>query len=264
MVWNRRPGVAEEHAAAHGTVACDSVAALAAEADVICLCLSTSAAVESVLSALDLRPGALIIDCTSGEPSASQAIAAALQARGARFVDAPVSGGPAGAEAGTLTSMLGGTEADVTEALQWCGAWSAKVVHCGPIGAGDAVKSVNNILNAAHIALASEGLAALKKLGVSPSVALDVINSSSGRSLQTEKFGENIISRKFAYGFALGLMRKDVGIAADLVAEHAPGATLIPAVRELYDAAMEELGQDVDYTAVVKRLERLEGVVLED
>ena len=264
LVWNRRPGVAEEHAAAHGTVACDSAAALAAEADVICLCLSTSAAVEAVLSSIEeLRPNALIIDCTSGVPAEAQAIAAALQARGARFVDAPVSGGPAGAEAGSLTSMLGGAEADVAEATPWCRAWSAKVVHCGPVGAGDAVKAVNNVLNAAHIALASEGLAALKSLGVSPSVALEVINSSSGKSLQTERFGDNVLSRKFAYGFALALMTKDVGIAADLVAEHAPAATLIPAVRELYNAGLAELGDDEDYTGIVKRLERQVGVELE-
>lgn len=266
LVWNRSPEKAASHAAVHGTVACDSAAELAAAVDVVCLCLSTTDDVKAVLAELPLRPGALVIDCTSGEPAATKALAAELKARGVGFVDAPVSGGPGGASAGTLTSMCGGSEEDFAVAAPWINAWSAKIVHCGTeVGAGDAVKSINNVLNAAHVALAAEGLATLKKLGVAPSVALSVINSSSGKSLQTEgNLPDNVVTRKFGYGFQLGLMRKDVGIAAELVKQHAPTATLIPAVQALYDAAVDELGAGADYTEVVKPLERAMGVEIAD
>lgn len=266
LVWNRTPGKAAAHAAEHGTVACETASELAAEADVVCLCLSTTNDVQAVLADLPLRPGALVIDCTSGEPAATRALAAELKARGISFVDAPVSGGPSGASAGTLTSMCGGSEEDFAAAAPWINAWSSKVVHCGTeVGAGDAVKSINNVLNAAHVALAAEGLATLKKLGVAPSVALSVINSSSGRSLQTEgNLPDNVVTRKFSYGFQLGLMRKDVGIAAELVKQQVPTATLIPAVQILFDAAVDELGAGADYTEVVKPLEHATGVEITD
>jgi len=255
VVWNRSPGKALAHAHEHGTTAVDAPEDLH-ECDVILLCLPTSADVESVLARVPLKPGVLVIDCTSGEPATSRRIATTLHERcGARFVDAPVSGGPKGAHTGTLTSMLGGTEADCAAAREWVSAYSAKVVRCGPSGAGDAVKAVNNVLNSAHLLLATEGLLALRGLGVDPSVALEVINSSSGRSLQTERLPENVLSRRFAYGFALSLMRKDVAIADDLVHEHTPDATLIPEVARLVRAAEARMGGSVDYTEMARFLE---------
>ena len=158
-----------------------------------------------MLAHIPLKERALVVDCTSGEPAASRALAASLRERcGGRFVDAPVSGGPTGAEGGTLTSMLGGDEADCSAAMEWArrrlpsslspslvtslslppslppslsprthrpraasrceqvASYSRKVVRCGPSGAGDAVKAVNNVLNSAHLLLATEGLLALQ------------------------------------------------------------------------------------------------------
>ena len=115
--------------------------------------------VEQVLNDVPLQPGSLVIDCTSGDPVHTQALAARLLSeRGIRFTDAPVSGGPTGAAAGTVTSMVGGAPEDVAEAMPLIKAWSKKVVHCGPVGAGDATKSVNNVLNSAHLLLATEGM----------------------------------------------------------------------------------------------------------
>ena len=263
LVYNRSPVKAQAHATAHGTVAVDTFDGLSG-CDVLVLCLSTSADVESVLSHVPIKQNALVIDCTSGEPEVSRRLHASLRDRcAARFVDAPVSGGPKGAAAGSLTSMLGGDEADCAAAMQWIEAWSSKVVRCGPSGAGDAVKAVNNVLNSAHVLLATEGMLALNSFGVEPSVALDVINSASGRSLQTERLPDNILSRKFAYGFALELMRKDCGIAATLVNQETPDATLIPEVYRLLQAAEAELGGKVDYTEVARFLERRGGKGLE-
>ena len=105
--------------------------------------------------------------------------------------------------------------------------------ECGPVGAGDATKSINNVLNSAHLLLATEGMLALKKYGVEPSTALEAINGGSGMSLQTTRLPDNVLSRKFNFGFALGLMRKDCNIAGALVGSQTPSATLIPRVVEL-------------------------------
>lgn len=142
------------------------------------------------------------------------------------------------------------------------GCWSSKVVRCGPLGSGDAVKAVNNVMNAAHLLLATEGCVALKKYGVEPSVALDVINSSSGMSLQSQRLPQYVLSRSFDFGFQLALMRKDCGIAADMVESLTPSATLIPEVRRILEAAEEEYGGNVDYTSVAKLLESRAGVEL--
>merc|ERR1719373_683046 len=112
--------------------------------------------------------------------------------------------------------MLGADENEVAErVLPVLQAFAKKVVRCGPTGAGHAVKAVNNALNVTHLLLGAEGLLALQRLGVDPDVALDAINGSSGRSLQTQgRLPQEVLSRKFAYGFKLPLMAKDCRIAA--------------------------------------------------
>ena len=127
----------------------------------------------------------------------------------------------------------------VRAASELCDRWSKKVVHCGPVGAGDATKCINNVLNSAHLLLATEGMLALKSYGVDPATALEAINGGSGMSLQTTRLPDNVLSRKFAYGFALGLMHKDCRIAGSLVESQTPSATLIPRVVELLAQALE-------------------------
>jgi 3-hydroxyisobutyrate dehydrogenase len=257
LVHNRSPEKALAHASEHGTVAIADLATLASRCDVICACLSTTADVTAVFERLPLERGTLIIDATSGDPEGTRALGESLRARGVRLVDAPVSGGPKGAVAASLTSMMGGDDADVEAARQYIGAWSGKMVQCGPLGAGDAVKAVNNMLNTAHLLLATEGLLALQRAGVAPATALDVINSSSGGSTQTARYPTYVLSRSFDYGFALPLMRKDVGIAAGLAAD---GATLFPEVHRLIEAAEAQLGPGADYTEIAKLLEGRAGV----
>ena len=167
-VWNRSGARAQSHAKAFST---EAVAEFEGFADcgVVFTCLPTSAEVAAVADSLAsvLRPGAILVDCTSGEPSATVEIAARLGARGIRVVDCPVSGGPAGAEAGTLTTMLGGADDDVAAVLPLVAStFSKKAVHVGPIGSGHAVKAINNALNTAHVLLGAEGLLALRKFGV--------------------------------------------------------------------------------------------------
>ena len=186
-VWNRTRSRAEEFTAAHGARLASTPADAARDAEVIVTCLPTSREVKELLDGPDgllatMREGALLVDCTSGDPESSREIARRLAERGIGFVDAPVSGGTSGAEAGTLTVMVGGDEHAVQRARVVLEAFGKRIVHCGPVGAGHAVKAVNNALLAAQLWATGEGLAALSAAGVDPRIALEVINASSGRS----------------------------------------------------------------------------------
>ena len=270
LVWNRTTAKAQEHAAEFGTRCAPKLAELSA-ADVIVSCLPTSTQVEETAAQLGplLRRGSIWIDCTSGEPVATRAIAAgALHAAGVSMVDCPVSGGPAGAMSGQLTAMVGGDSSGLAAPIVALFAHK-NVVPCGGLGAGHAVKAINNALNVAHLAIAGEGLLALAKIGVPPAVALQAINGSSGRSLQTEvRLPVEVLSRKFGYGFKLGLMLKDVSIAVDGVCNAAGSSGsetgMLPSVKRLLEDAVESEGYDADYTRVVRTLEARAGIELHD
>ena len=150
--------------------------------------------------------GAALVDCTSGDPATSRRIAARLGERGIGFLDAPVSGGVAGAEIGTLTVMVGGDAALLGRTLPILETFGEKIVHCGPAGAGHALKAVNQAMLAVHIWSLGEGMVALARAGVSPAVALEVINASSGRSnTSMNLFPQRVLSRAFPRTFRLAL-----------------------------------------------------------
>ena len=134
-------------------------------------------------------------------------------------------------------------------------------MHCGDVGAGDAVKAVNNALLATHILAAAEGLAALVKLGVNPRVALDVINASSGRSnTSMNLFPERVVTRAFPRTFRLALLEKDVGIAADVARETRVPAPVLQLTADLFRIARNELGEIADHVEAVKMIEQWAGV----
>jgi 3-hydroxyisobutyrate dehydrogenase len=207
-----------------------------------------------------------VVDATSGDPAISIKIAKILSANDISFVDCPVSGGPAGAKEARLTSMMGGSAEARTKAREIISQTFSKygkVVDVGPVGSAHATKSINNCLNATHLLVAAEGLLALKAFGVEPSVALEVINNSSGRSLQTQKrVPEKVLTRSFDYGFKLGLMHKDVAIANGLLDEHFKSATVMRETMKLLTAAKSRFGLDADYTEIVKELETRAGLSL--
>jgi 3-hydroxyisobutyrate dehydrogenase len=177
------------------------------------------------------------------------------------FIDAPVSGGVVGAEKGALTVMVGGDVAVLERVRPVLQHFAAKIVHCGPVGAGDALKSVNNALLATHIWALAEGLIALERAGVAPDVALDVINASSGRSNVSENlFPERVLTRAFPRTFRLALLDKDVGIAAGVARETKTASPVLQLVSELYRAAHTALGEEADHVEVVKFAEQLAGV----
>jgi 3-hydroxyisobutyrate dehydrogenase len=264
-VWNRSPARAADFAAEHGVRHADSPADAAAGADVVITCFPVSADVESVLDGdqglLGTMPrGAVLVDCTSGDPAGSRRIAARLAGRGVGFLDAPVSGGVKGAVEGALTIMVGGDPAlleRVRPVLEHCG---RKIVHCGPVGAGDALKAVNNALLAIHIWSAGEGLVTLAKAGVRPDVALDVINASSGRSNSSMNlFPERVLGRAFPRTFRLALLDKDIGIAAEVAREQGVPAPLIQLTADLFRVAHNALGEEADHVEAVKVIEQWAG-----
>ena len=255
LVWNRTEARAQEHAAQHGSEAV--TLAQTVQAEVLFTCLPTSAEVDETIAALTphLRPGTVWVDCTSGHPDAARRQREQLAALGVKFLDAPVSGGVGGAEAGTLTVMLGGP-ADEVETVRGELAFAGKVVHVGDTGAGFAVKAVNNALLAVNLWAAGEGLAALARGGVDLGAALTVINASSGRSNATENLiPQRVVTREFPATFALGLLAKDAGIALDLAQSTRGSAPVLAQTAALIQAAAHAIGPDADHTAALKLVE---------
>lgn len=267
-VWNRTAARAGDFAVEHTALHAKSPAEAAHGADVVITCFPVSADVESVLDGTDgllagLAKGAVLVDCTSGDPAGSKRIAARLAGVGVGFLDAPVSGGVLGAEAGTLTVMVGGDAALLTRVRPVLEVFGKKIVHCGAVGAGDAVKAVNNGLLAIHLWSLAEGLAALRKAGVDPAVALDVINTSSGRSnASMNLFPERVLTRAFPRTFRLGLLDKDVGIAAQVAREQQVPTPMLQLTADLFRAAHIALGDEADHVEVVKWIEQLTGVTI--
>jgi 3-hydroxyisobutyrate dehydrogenase len=262
VVWNRTAAKTEEFVRAHRARAAETPAEAVRDADVVITCLPSSAEVEAVLHAehgmLDaLRKGSTLIDCTSGDPPTSRSIAAELGGRGVEFIDAPVSGGTTAAKAGTLTVMWGGEESVFERVRPVVEAFGKKIVHAGPVGAGDALKAVNNALLAVHILSTAEGLAVLIKAGVNPATALDVINASSGRSNSSENLiPQRVLTRAFPRTFRLALLEKDIGIAAVLAEDLEVSTPIISLTAERFHAAREELGEEVDHVEAVKIVEK--------
>src|SRR5687768_9962925 len=211
-VWNRTHEKAIAFAGTHQATVASTPAEAVRGAEVVVTCLPSSREVEQLLDGESgilaaIEPGALMIDCTSGDPAASRSIADRLGVIGADFVDAPVSGGVKGAEAGSLTVMCGGDSDSVERARPVLEAFGRKVVRCGGVGTGHAVKAMNQALLGIHIWAAGEALAALARLGVDAKVALDVINGSSGRSNVSENlFPERVIGRAYPRTFRIALL----------------------------------------------------------
>ena len=273
-VWNRTVESAQAFADETGATVAASPREVGTGAEVVFTCLPNSPEVEAVLEgggggtngdglADGLEPGALVIDLTSGIPSSSKRIAEDLAAKQVAYLDAPVSGGTSGAEAGTLTVMVGGSEEAFTRALPILQVFGKRIEHVGPVGAGHALKAVHNSLIALHLFGLGEALTALAKAGVAPRKALDVINASNGRSFVSERLiPERVLTREWPRTFRLALLDKDVGIARDLMADVGVEAPVLGLVSELLHQAALTLGDEADHVEVLRIHERRAGVEL--
>jgi 3-hydroxyisobutyrate dehydrogenase len=261
-VWNRSAEKATRHASEFGTTATSSIAEALHDTDLLFTCLPTSQEIMGLLPQVlgAAKSGLIWVDCTSGDPASARQLNSTLEASGLHFLDAPVSGGVRGAIDGKLTTMIGGDAATLEVVRPALDTFAAKIVHCGPAGAGMAVKAANQALLGVNILALTEVLLGLEKQGVKSSTALEVINASSGRSnVSMNLFPERVIGRKFPNTFALALMVKDVRIAAGALREGRIPSPMTALTEQLLEAALLELG-DVDHVAAAKFLERLAGV----
>jgi 3-hydroxyisobutyrate dehydrogenase len=265
-VWNRTTERAAEFARTTGARHALTPAGATRDAEVVITCFPESRHVHALLEGPDgllagMSSGSTLVDCTSGDPATSRKIAAVLASHGIGFLDAPVSGGVAGAEKGTLTVMVGG-DADVLDRVRpVLDTFSQKIVLCGGIGAGDTVKAVNQAFLAIHLLSAAEGLATLVKEGVDPKLALDVINASSGRSNSSMNLiPERVLTRAFPRTFRLALLEKDIGIAAGLARDNRVPAPITMLTADLFRVARGELGELADHVEIVKMVEQWSGV----
>lgn len=265
-VWNRTGTRAVELAAETGARVAATPRDAVRGAAVVVTCLPTSAEVEALLDGPDgilagLEPGALLVDCTSGDPASSRRIAERLAPLGFGFIDAPVSGGTNGAENGTLTVMVGGDPQLFDRAAPVLSAFGSRIVRMGPVGSGHAMKAVNNALLAVNILAVGEGLAALVKAGVPARTALSVLNASSGRSFVSETLvPERVMTGTFPKTFKLTLLQKDAGIAVHLLDDTGVAGPVIALAHQLYGEARAQLGDGADYLEAIRGIERQAGV----
>jgi 3-hydroxyisobutyrate dehydrogenase len=265
-VWNRTAARATEFASTHGARAAGTPREAAAGAEVVLTCLPTSREVAQLLDGPDgleagLARGTLLIDCTSGDPGTSRDIARRLARHGVAFADAPVSGGVSGAEAGTLTVMVGGDEETFTRARPVLAAFGRRIEHLGPVGAGHAMKAVNNALLAVNLIAVGEALVALVKSGVSARTAVEVLNASSGRSFVSEVLvPERVLTGRWPQTFRLALLDKDVGIARTLLHDVGVEGPMLELAGRLLSEARAELGESADHVEAIRLIERRAGV----
>lgn len=241
---------------------------MAGQCPVILTCLPTSQHVRRVLGGPDglgakLPAGTMVIDCTSGDPQITKALAAELALRGVDLVDAPVSGGPQGATAGTIAILVGGSDEQYARAEPVLRLVSSNVRHVGGVGAGHVVKLLNNVLAAGHRMLAFETAAAAAANGVDPRTFIDVVNLASGRSYATEiTMPRHVFGEQLVQGFSLGLMTKDVGLGRELIPAELEARALTPLVHERLLAALGDLGPDADINLTLEAYESEAGATV--
>jgi 3-hydroxyisobutyrate dehydrogenase len=237
-----------------------SARAAAEEADALITMLPDGDAVrDAVLEALpSLKPGAVVIDMSSSDPAGTRALGLALSRNQVGMVDAPVSGAKFKAKDGTLAIMAGGEKEAFAQVLPVLQKLGNQIFHVGPLGAGHAVKALNNYLGAAGTLAGFEALLIAQAFGLDPVPMLDAINASTGRNSTTaRKIPQDVLTRAFASGFKLALMTKDVGIAAELARGLRLKTPFLKETLKHWKAAQKTLPRDADHTEIYKYQKKL-------
>jgi 3-hydroxyisobutyrate dehydrogenase len=253
-------------AARLGAARVASAGAAAADCDLVITMLPSSANVEAVY----LGPGGVLesasagrlcVDMSTIDPGTSQRVAARLEERGLRFLDAPVSGGVGGATAGTWAIMVGGDAGDLEEARPALAAMGANIIHVGAVGAGEVAKLCNNLISGSALIAVAEAFRIAEAFGVDPQVLTSVIAKSSGATWVMENMhpvpgivDSAASSRQYAPGFMTDLMAKDLGLAVSAAREKRVPLAVAPAAQQLYRMASSHgLGRE-DFSSVYKFL----------
>jgi 3-hydroxyisobutyrate dehydrogenase len=222
-VWNRTASKCEAARAAGARVV-EELKEIAGAGDVVLLCVSDTPDVEAVLFgdeglAEHLRPGQTVVDHSTISPDATDEFAEILRALGVDMLDAPVSGGQTGAEAGTLTIMCGGAPEVFARVKPLLEGMGKSVVHCGGHGDGQRTKVVNQVICALNILAMSEGMVYAQRAGLDVQTTWDVVSSGAAASWMLTNLGAKVVVGDWAPGFAIGLQAKDLRIAAEAMAE---------------------------------------------
>jgi 3-hydroxyisobutyrate dehydrogenase len=238
------------------------------EVDVVVTMLPTGRIVREVMREWGgglghvLARGSIVVDMSSSEPTGTRELAQVLSRNSVALVDAPVSGGVPKAQAGTLAIMVGGDDeeaiARVRPLLETMG---QKLFRTGAAGSGHAMKALNNYVAAAGFTAGAEALIVGRKFGLDPATMVNILNASTGRNFSTEyTLKEHVVPGKFATGFALGLLAKDVGIAADLARTIGIDAPACRLMSEMWADAAKALGGSPDHSVAFKRWAEANGV----
>jgi 3-hydroxyisobutyrate dehydrogenase len=268
-LYDKRPEVLRTFVDAHGGRIADSAAEAARGADVAITMLPNDATVREVVLgegglAAGLNADAIVIDMSTSDPRATVEIGAALKPRGLRYVDAPVMGGVVFAKDGTLDVMVGGDDSDIERCLPIFHAIGRQVFRCGGLGSGHALKALANYVNAGALVNLVEALAIGRKFGLDSKVMVEAMHHMcTGRQHPLDKkVIPQVLTRKFATGMALGLIAKDVSIAADFGRSIGVATPLADCLREIWHKGEREIGHDADQTEIAKLWEKAGGVPL--
>ena len=265
-VHNRSRGVVDE-LAAQGAVPANNPAEVAARAEMVMTCLTNTPAVEEVYFGSNglysaARAGQIFVDHSTVGLDTSKQCAEGARAEGADFLDAPVSGGPAGATAGTLTIMVGGDQATFDRALPVFEAYGQKenIRLCGPTGAGSAVKLVNQLLVAIHTAGWAEALVFGLKAGADPQTVLEVVGTGFGGSRMLSRNTPLALDRNFNAGTPVALLLKDLGLIGDLADQIGAKLEIGKTAEQIFEKARQAGLGDDDMSGLVRPYEQAAGV----
>lgn len=258
-VYNRTAAKAEAWVKQHGGSHAATPAAAAKDADIVFICvgndndlMQVAAGAQGALGAM--KRGSILVDHTTASADAARKLYAAAKERGVQFLDAPVSGGQAGAENGKLTIMVGGDQAPFERAKPVMDCYGRAVTLMGASGAGQLTKMVNQICIAGLVQGLSEGIAFAEKAGLDANLVLDVISKGAAQSWQMENRGKTMHERKFNFGFAVDWMRKDLGICMAEAARNGAKLPVATLVDQFYAEIQKAGGARWDTSSLITRL----------
>jgi 3-hydroxyisobutyrate dehydrogenase len=263
-VWNRTPG-RDRALTTMGVRAAGSPAEAASAAETVLLCVSDTPDVEDVLFgpngvAEGVRPGSLVIDCSTISPAATRDFGSRLEAGGVALVDAPVSGGSEGARNATLTIFVGGEPDDVERARPVLAALGPTITHVGPLGAGQAVKAVNQVILAGTYLGVAEGIVLALKAGLDVPQVVQALGGGAAQSWVLANRSGRMIDNEYPLGFKVALHRKDLAIALEL-ARDVSAVLPVSALAAQLEAGLVGRGHgDEDMSALARTIRELSGL----
>lgn len=258
-VWNRTRTVAEALAAELGVAAPVSPAELAAQCEVVFVCVSADADVLGIVDALrpGLRREAVVIDTSTVAPATARTAAAMVAERGGMFLDAPLTGGVEGARNGTLSVLVGGDEAAFARVRPLLETFGRRVTRFGDVGAGQATKAVNQVMVAGIAEAVCEALALADRLDLDTDAVIDTLGNGAAASWFLDKRGRSMLAGEFATGFKLRLLHKDLGILQAMAGELDARLPTVDAARADYAQLLDAGHGDDDISALIRLKRRL-------